>query len=277
VAFQALVENLSFSEGPRWRDGRLYYSDFYRHVVEAVDLTGKVEVIAEVANQPSGLGWLPDGRMLMVSMLDRKLLRREGDGALVEHADLSNVATWHCNDMVVDRTGRAYVGNFGYDLENRNATSVLAKLALVEPDGAVSVAAEDLNFPNGSVITPDGKTLILAETMGRCLTAFDIEDLGALNNRREWANVYPHFPDGICLDTEGGVWVADPGQGKVIRVLEGGEMTHEFEVGTGAFACALGAGRLFVSAAKTSGAGAASSRSGQILCTDVPFESCGSP
>ncbi|MFT4799950.1 MAG: sugar lactone lactonase YvrE, partial [Candidatus Azotimanducaceae bacterium] len=137
MSLTTLVAGLTFAEGPRWHDGRLYYSDFYRHVVEAVDLDGNVELIAEVPNQPSGLGWLPDGRLLIVSMIDRKLLRRETSGELVEHADLSQVATWHCNDMVVDKAGRAYVGNFGYDIEVPGTEPVMAKLACVNPDGSV--------------------------------------------------------------------------------------------------------------------------------------------
>ena len=169
MGFEVLVEGLSFGEGPRWRNGRLYYSDFFRHVVEAVDLSGKVETVAEVPNQPSGLGWLPDGRLLVVSMLDRKLLRQETDGSLVEHADLSGIATWHCNDMVVDDSGRAYVGNFGYDMEDRNAERVAANLCKVEPDGSVSVAATGLKFPNGAVITPDQKSLIILQQLSLML------------------------------------------------------------------------------------------------------------
>lgn len=280
MTFQTLVEGLSFSEGPRWHAGRLYYSDFYRHVVEAVDLNGQVETIAEVATQPSGLGWLPDGRLLIVSMLDRKLLRQEADGSLVEHADLSGVATFHCNDMVVDQVGRAYVGNFGYNIEDQSAKRVWSKLSLVQPDGSVSVVAEDVKFPNGCVITPDQKTLIVAETWGRCLTAFDIDDAGHLSGRRQWANVDPHFPDGICLDTEGGVWVADPAQGKVLRVLEGGEISEELTVGAGAFAVKLGGNdgrRLFVCAADGSGHAAAKTRTSKILTLDVNYTSANSP
>ena len=174
---RTIAEGYSFTEGPRWHEGRLYFSDFYTHRVLAVDGEGRVEVIATVPGQPSGLGWLPDGRMLVVSMLDRKLLRQEGDGRLVEHADLSKIATYHCNDMVVDTQGRAYVGNFGSDIESGNKL-VKANLAFVDTDGSVSVAAEDLAFPNGAVITPDGKTLIIGESFGRCLTAFDIADDG---------------------------------------------------------------------------------------------------
>jgi len=275
-----LVSGLTFAEAPRWHDGRLYYSDFYRHVVEAVDSVGNVELIAKVPNQPSGLGWLPDGRLLVVSMTDRKLLRLEASGELVEHADLSQIATWHCNDMVVDGVGRAYVGNFGYDIEALGAEPVMAKLACVEPDGTVRVVAENLHFPNGAVITPDGNTLIISETLGCKLTAFDISGDGSLSNRREWASIYPHFPDGVCLDEAGGVWVADPGQSKLIRVVEGGEITDEIDPGNGVFACMLGGEdrkRLFVCTASASGSKAAKNRHAKIEWIDVAYAGAVAP
>ncbi len=278
MQLKTLVENLAFSEGPRWHDGRLYYSDFYRHVVEAVDLEGNVEKIADVPTQSSGLGWLPDGRMLIVSMLDRKLLRRELDGTLVEHADLNDIATWHCNDMVVDAKGRAYVGNFGFDYDAPGATPVHADLAFVDVDGTVSVAAKGLQFPNGTVITPDGKTMIIGETFGRQLTAFDIAEDGRLGNRRCWANIDPHFPDGICLDAENGVWVADPAQNSVIRVEEGGNITHTIDPGRAAFACMLGVEdgkRLFICTADAAGGG--DSRTGKIEYVDVNIPHAGRP
>lgn len=280
MSLTTLVSGLTFAEGPRWHEGRLYYSDFYRHVVEAVDLAGNVELVAEVPNQPSGLGWLPDGRMLIVSMIDRKLLRRELSGELVEHADLSHIATWHCNDMVVDKAGRAYVGNFGYDIEVPGTEPAMAKLACVDPDGSVRVVAEDLQFPNGAVITPDGKTMIIGETFGRKLTAFDIAEDGSLSNRRVWAPTHPHFPDGICLDDAGGVWVADPAQSKIIRVVEGGDITHEIDPGRGVFACMLGGidgKRLFVCTASTSGSKAAGNQDARIEWVDVEHARAGVP
>ena len=175
-----LVDGLHFGEGPRWHDGRLYLSDFYDHAVKAVTMDGEVTTVVEVPTQPSGLGWLPDGRMLVVSMVDRKVLRLEPDG-LVEHADLSGIATFHCNDMVVDAHGRAYVGNFGFDLDGFVAEHGLraalgepgpprATLARVDPDGTRARGGVGLRFPNGAVITPDGSTMIVAETMGRRLT-----------------------------------------------------------------------------------------------------------
>lgn len=238
---ETIVDGISFGEGPRWHDGKLYFSDFYRHVVNAVGAEGELEVVAEVPQQPSGLGWLPDGRMLIVSMLDRKLLRQEADGRLVEHADLRAIATWHCNDMVVDARGRAYVGNFGFDIEPGAEADVKpADLARVDPDGTVSIAAKELVFPNGAVITPDGDTLIIGETWGRCLTAFDIDADGNLSGRRVWADLDPHLPDGCCLDAEGAIWVADAGGNCVIRVKEGGEIVDKLDTEQGAFACMLG-------------------------------------
>jgi sugar lactone lactonase YvrE len=174
----------------------------------------------------------------VVSMRDRKLLRLEPQG-LVEVADLSSIATFHCNDMVVDAEGRAYVGNFGFDLHS-GATQEPAALALVHPDGRVEVAARDLSFPNGAVISPDGHTLVVGETFGACLTAFDIAADGSLSNRREWARLERAVPDGICLDAEGAIWVASPVGHKVLRVREGGEVTHRIPVEHQAFACMLG-------------------------------------
>ena len=276
---RTIAEGYSFTEGPRWHEGRLYFSDFYTHRVLAVDGEGRVEVIATVPGQPSGLGWLPDGRMLVVSMLDRKLLRQEGDGRLVEHADLSKIATYHCNDMVVDTQGRAYVGNFGSDIESGNKL-VKAKLAFVDTDGSVSVAAEDLAFPNGAVITPNGKTLIIGESFGRCLTAFDIADDGGLSNRRVWANLHPHIPDGICLDAEGAIWLADPANNCVVRVAEGGDVLQKIEMGNGTFACMLGGEdrkTLFVCTAAGSGSKAEERLTAKIEACEVSVPGVGCP
>lgn len=235
---EVVATGFSFTEGPRWHDDKLFFSDFYNHVVRSVDATGHVETVARVPGQPSGLGWLPDGRMLVVSMTDRKLLRLETDGTLSLHADLSGIAAFHCNDMVVDDEGRAWVGNFGFDLEGGDPAP--AKLALVMPDGTATVAADDLMFPNGTMVSPDGRTLVVAETYSRRLTAFDIGDDAKLNNRRTWAETGEHWPDGCCMDAEGAIWVADPRGGCVVRMLEGGEITERIETGRGAFACVLG-------------------------------------
>jgi sugar lactone lactonase YvrE len=236
---ERVVEGLAFAEGPRWHHGRLWYSDMHRQVVEAVTLDGERETICEVPKDPSGLGFLPDGRLLVVSMQDRRLLRLEPDGELVEHANLWDLASFHLNDMVVDRTGRAYVGNFGFDLHG-GGSPALAELIAVEPDGTARVVAGDLKFPNGAVLTPDGATLIVAESTGRDLLAFTIVDGGDLVDRRVWADLGTGVPDGICLDAEGAVWYADPVGGDCVRVAEGGEELDRVETGRPCFACALG-------------------------------------
>lgn len=235
-----LLDGLRFGEGPRWHDGKLYFSDMHADHVMTVDLEGRASVICEVPNNPSGLGWLPDGAMLVVSMTDRKLMRMErGGSALKLHADLSALAPYHCNDMVVDTKGRAYVGNFGYDL-HKGEKPRSTVLIMVTPEGKARVVADDLMFPNGTVITPEGKTLIVGESFGRRLTAFDIAADGSLANRRMWADLGKNVPDGIALDAAGAIWVASPTQSEVIRVKEGGEVTERIKVATDAFACMLG-------------------------------------
>jgi sugar lactone lactonase YvrE len=233
-----LVEGLAFPEAPRWHDGQLWFSDFFTRRVMRVNSRGIASVVVEVPGQPSGLGWLPDGRLLIVSMTDRRLLRLEDQG-LATVANLRDLAPFHCNDMVVDRQGRAYIGNFGFDLAARAAVSPTV-LIMVTPEGQARIVAEDLLFPNGSVITPDGRTLIVAETFGRRLTAFDIALDGSLSGRRTWAGLKEAMPDGICLDAEGAIWVASPQTAEVLRVLEGGEITHRVPVINQAIACMLG-------------------------------------
>jgi sugar lactone lactonase YvrE len=234
-----VLDGLAFPEGPRWHDGHLVFSDQHNRRVVRMDPSGNAETVVEVPEQPSGLGWLPDGRMLVVSMRDRRLLRLEGS-QLVEHADLSTLATGECNDMVVDSRGRAYVGNFGFDLyggEEARETCII----LIEPDGTTRVAADGIGFPNGSVITDDGRTLIVAESYGGRLIAFRIADDGLLVERRVFAQLEGAIPDGICLDAEGAVWLACPVTGRVLRVRDGGEVLDEIKVtNAGAYACMLG-------------------------------------
>jgi len=204
-----------------------------------VDLNGHAETVVEVPGQPSGLGWLPDGRLLVVSMTDRRLLRYDGS-ALTVVADLAALAGFHCNDMVVDRMGRAYIGNFGFDLHNA-APFKPAELVRVDPDGSARVVARDMAFPNGTVITPDGRTLIVAESYAGRLTAFDVERDGALSNRRLWAQLpQGAVPDGICLDAAMGIWVASPTTNECLRVEAGGHVSHRVRLDQGAFACMLG-------------------------------------
>jgi len=235
-----VLDGLAFGEGPRWRDGRLYFSDMHAHEVVAVTPDGVRETIVESPTAVSGLGWLPDGRMLIVSMDDNKLMRLEADGRLVEHADLSSVSTLNPNDMVVDAKGRAYVGNFGFPLYPRGEMKP-ARMARVDPDGSVHEAADGLIFPNGPVITPDGKTLVVGETFASRMTAFDIAPDGSLSNRRLWAPLpEPAVPDGCCLDAEGAIWVASPTTNDVLRLHEGGRVSERIDAGRGAFACMLG-------------------------------------
>ena len=234
-----LVDGLDFGEGPRWRDGQLWYSDFFQHRVFTVTADGQRETVLDLGEeQPSGLGWLPDGDLLVVGMLGRRILRYDGTEVTV-HAELGHIATSHCNDMVVDRRGNAYVGNFGFDYGAGQAPTGAA-LALVRPDGSTLAVAEDLQFPNGAVITPDGTTLVVGETFGSRYCAFTVATDGTLSDRRIWAEVPGRMPDGCCLDTAGGIWFADAIRPEVVRVVEGGEITDAVEVPQRAFACMLG-------------------------------------
>lgn len=293
---RTVVDGYTYLEGPRWHDGRLWVSDFYTHKVFTVTTNGTTEDVATVPAQPSGLGWLPDGRLLIVSMKDRKLLRREPSGELVEHADLSALTTGHVNDMVVDAHGRAYVGNFGFDLMG-GATFRATTIVRVDPDGTASVAADDLMFPNGSVITPDGSTLIVDETFGNRISAFDIGPDGALGPRRDWANfgALPDTdsvqelvasaaigPDGNCLDADGAVWVADAIHHRVVRVAEGGEILEEISTSDeGVFACMLGGGdgrTLYLCVAPNfDEAERSSTRLGRLVATTVDVPHAGTP
>jgi sugar lactone lactonase YvrE len=236
--FKVLLDGLMFTEGPRWHDGKLFFSDMHAHKVMSVDLEGKAQTIVEVPTWPSGLGWLPDGRMLIVSMTDRKLLRLDPDG-LKTHADLDTLASFYCNDMVVDGKGRAYVGNFGYDLLSGEPQKP-AELILVNPDGSARVAADGFDFPNGTVISPDGKTLVVGESMGHRLTAFNIQSDGSLTNRRPFADLGEAVPDGIALDAEGAIWVASPMSKELLRVRDGGAVAERLKFDTMPIACALG-------------------------------------
>jgi sugar lactone lactonase YvrE len=235
-----LARGFGFVEGPRWHDDRLVFSDMGTRQVLSVDLDGDVEEVCVVDGRPSGIGWLPDGRMLVVSVNDRRVLRREPDGALVEHADLSGLASAPCNDMVVDGRGNAYVGNPGYDMRNPPSPLPAAELVLARPDASAEVVDRAVMFPNGPAVTPDGRTLIVAETMGRRLTAFDIGEDGTLADRRTFADLPGRSPDGIALDAEGAVWFADATGEACVRVREGGEVTNVVGTGRGCFACALG-------------------------------------
>ncbi|MBC3192843.1 SMP-30/gluconolactonase/LRE family protein [Pseudonocardia sp. C8] len=249
-----VVPDLTFAESPRWHDNRVWFVDFYTHrVYSALEDGGDLRVEAEVPQQPSGLGWLPDGRLLTVSMRDARVLRREADGALVTHADLSAHVGGHLNDMVVDADGRAFAGNFGFDLMS-GAPLAPAALLRIDPDGTVTPVADDMWFANGCVLTDDGR-LLVAETFGNRISAFDVGVDGSLSNRRTWAGFgelptetdVPSAlgqlvvaPDGCCLDAEGALWVADALGNRLLRLREGGEILDEIDTGTGVYACMLG-------------------------------------
>jgi sugar lactone lactonase YvrE len=295
-AIRTVLDGMSYLECPRWHEGRLYVSDFYTQRVLAVDLDGGgCEPVATVPEQPSGVGWLPDGTMLVVSMRDRRVLRVRDGGEPELHADLSELAPWHLNDMVVDEAGRAYVGNFGFDLMSGGEIRRTG-LIRVDPDGRATVVADELAFPNGTVIFPDGGTLVVAETLAGRLTAFDVAGDGALSNRRVWAALadVPDTddlgeliaaggvaPDGIALDAEGAIWAADALGGRVVRVREGGEIVEEIAPGTGVFACGLGGadGRTLVMCAAPSFAEheRRDTREAQLLACEVDVPRAGLP
>ena len=242
-----------FFEGPRWHDSSWWVSDFYTHQVSRISPDGVATTVVEVDAQPSGLGWLPDGSLVISSMTDHKVLRLS-DGRLTVLADVSEHCGGYLNDLVVDARGHIFVGDFGFDLlagETPRPTS----LKRVDPDGQVTVAAEGLHFPNGSVVTPDGSTLIVGETFGNRYTAWDLAPDGSLSRRREWARFGPDIdftgdvarqlvvtPDGCALDGEEHLWVADAYAGRAIRVAPGGAIVDEISApeGMGVFACALG-------------------------------------
>lgn len=243
---ETFAEGFVFLEGPRWRDGRLWVSDAFGKMVYTVTEDGVRTKIIDVPHGPSGIGFLPDKTPVIVSMENRCLYRLVG-GALVLHADISKLVNSSINDMVIDARGNAYVGNLGYDLFGGEELK-LTNFILVTPDGKAREVANGLAVPNGPVITPDGKTLIVAESMGRRLTAFDIQPDGSLSNRRVFADLAGAEPDGICLDAEGAVWLAAINRRGFLRVKEGGEVTHKIETGKRmAIACTLGGadGRTF--------------------------------
>ena len=249
---ETLLSGFHFVEGPRWHDEQLWFSDMHGHCVLRSSLDGKmpgVEAVATIEDDhPSGLGWLPDGRLLVVAMASQQLRRVEADGSVVVHADLSSVAIGDCNDMISRADGTAWVGDMAYSVHGAPADRQSGQTILVTPDGGVQSAAGGLEAPNGHILTEDGKTLIVAESASFRLTAFDVCSDGTLENRRTFAELSPEAgfayapPDGICLDADGAVWVADPIAKRFYRVLEGGEVTDVIRPpnGANAIACTLG-------------------------------------
>jgi sugar lactone lactonase YvrE len=277
---QVLMSGLAFPESPRWHDGRLWVSDWGAHEVIAVDLEGRSEVVVRVRSFPMCIERLPDGRLLIVSASDGRLLRREPDGSLVTHAELSGLADHPWNDIVVDGRGDAYVNNVGFDFPGGEFAPGI--VALAGADGSARQVADGLAFPNGMAVTPDNSTLIVAESYGNKLTAFDIGADGSLSNRRVWADLDGGYPDGICLDAENAVWYGDVPNKRCVRVREGGEVLQTIDLDRGCFACMLGGadGRtLFLVANEWGGptSMADGSRMGQVLTAEAPAPGAGWP
>jgi sugar lactone lactonase YvrE len=276
------IDGVYFGEAPRWHEGRLWFSDFYAGGVFSVGEGGDRRHEVEYDGQTSGLGWLPDGDLLVVSMLDHRVLRHRG-GALEPYADLSPWATGHANDMVVSATGHAYVGNFGFDLDGWRAGSAeirATSLVHIGPDGSAAAASDDMAFPNGTVIFPDGRTLVIAETFAARLSAFDVAEDGTLSNRRVWAQLENCAPDGICLDAEGCVWVANATAAECIRVAEGGAVVGRLVTEAPCFACMLGGAdrrTLYAMVAPSSEASVRVTPSGGIAAARVDVPGAGLP
>ncbi len=277
---QTLLTGLAFGESPRWHEDRLWFSNWGAQEVVAVDLEGKSEVIVRVPSFPFSIDWLPDGRLLLTSGRSGLLLRREPDGELLTHADLTSLSGgW--NEIVVDGRGNAYLNGGGFDLLAGEAFAP-GIVALVTSDGSARQVADGIAFPNGMAVTPDNKTLIVAESYAKRLTAFDIEASGSLSNRRGWADLGDGVPDGICIDAEGAVWYGDVPNKRCVRVREGGEVLQTIDLDRGCFACMLGGvdnRTLFMMAAKWGGpaAMAEAPRTGQVLTAQAPTPHAGWP
>lgn len=294
--FTVIADGLTFLEGPRWHNDELWFVDFYTHGVYRIDKNERLEKVLTVEQQPSGLGWLPDGRLLVISMKDRKVLRLEHDGQVVVHADLWDLCSGHANDMVVAPNGNAYIGHFGFDLM-AGAPYEPADIILVRPDGSSQIAAKNLAFPNGMVITPDEKTLIVNELFGNKISQFEILSDGTLGPSRDFANfgelgnepdvgkrlkAASIIPDGLALDADGAVWVADTINHRAVRIAEGGDILQEVNTAPeGIFAVALGGEdghTLFMCAAPDWDETARSTaREGRMIATRVNVPHAGTP
>jgi sugar lactone lactonase YvrE len=275
-----LLTGIAFGESPRWHGGRLWLSDWGTQQVIAVDPEGKSEVIVRTPSSPFSIDWLPDGRLLILSGPEGRLLRRESDGSLITHADLSGLSDHPWNELVVDGRGNAYANNIGFDFPDGEFAP--GTVTMLTPDGSVRQAADGLAFPNGMVVTPDSATLIVAESYANRLTVFDIAADGSLSGQRVWADVGDGVPDGICLDAEGAVWYADVPNKRCVRVREGGEVLQTIELDRGCFACMLGGiegTTLFMVAQEWNGmeSAAGGERTGQLLTVPAPAPGAGWP
>lgn len=238
LASSPVATGLTIPEHPRWHDGSLWFTDVWTGRLCRSAAQGEVTEVARIEDRAGGIGWTPDGHLLLASLDRRRIVSVEADGT-TDYADLFGLSNWHLNDMVVDTHGRAYVGEVGFSLDAGEEPRP-GRLILVDGPGSARVVCDDLLFPNGVVISPDGATLIIAETVANRLTAFDIQPDGSLTNRRVFAELPGFLPDGICLDAEGAVWAASPETNQVARVHAGGRITHRVPLGRSAFACALG-------------------------------------
>jgi sugar lactone lactonase YvrE len=278
------MSGLAFGESPRWHDGRLWVSDWGDREIIAVDPEGKSQVLVRL-NLPSFqaicIDWLPDGRLLVVSSSEGLLLCRETDGSLLTYADLSRLTDKGWNEIVVDGRGNTYVNGGGFDLAAGEEFAP-GIIALVTSDGSARQVADGIAFPNGMAVTPDNSTLIVAESYGQKLTAFDIAADGSLSNRRVWADLGGDYPDGICIDAEGAVWYADVPNRHCARVREGGQVLQTVELDRGCFACMLGGvdrKTLFMVAREWRGmeSTADEKRTGQVLTVEAPAPHAGWP
>jgi sugar lactone lactonase YvrE len=272
---RTIMTGIVFGESPRWHDGLLWFSDWARQEIITVTPSGHSETVLSGLSEgfgPACIDWLPDGRLLVVSGQQQALLRREADGTLARHADLSAAfghPNW--NEVNVDSRGNAFVNNIAFDFPGGEFAPGI--VAVVTPDGSARVVAEGFGFPNGMAVTPDDSTLIVAESYAHQLTAFDIAPDGGLSNRRVWAYLGDAAaPDGITLDAEGAVWYADVPNQHCRRVAEGGEVLQTVGADLGCFSCALGGTTLYIVAADWSKGTEMFSGppTGKILAVDVP-------
>ncbi len=277
---RTLKTGIALGECPRWHDGRLWFSDWVAQEIVAVDLAGHSEIVARMSSWPFSFDWLPDGRMVVISARDGLLLAMEPDGSLVTHVDLSSRADPPWNEIVVDHRGNAYVNNIGFSFPGGEFAP--GTVVLITPDRAARTVAHGMAFPNGMAITPDGSTLIVGESYGNRLTAFEIASDGTLSEPRLWADVGNGAPDGICIDADGAVWYGDVPNRCCVRVSEGGEVQQSIELDRGCFACMLGGeeGRtLFMLTAEWGGTDqmASGARTGQLVATTAPAPHAGWP
>ena len=266
-------------ESPRWHEGRLWFSDWLTRDIIAVDLRGRNEAMFRVPSFPFSIDWLPDGSLLATS--GTQVLRGQPDGSLTSRAELSNLSKKGLNEIVVDGRGNVYVNAVGFDLlAGENFAPGI--IALLTPDGTARQVADGIAFPNGMAVTPDNSTLIVAESYGKKLTAFDIKQDGSLSKRREWANLGSGVPDGICIDSDNAVWYGDVPNKRCVRVREGGEVLQVIDLDRGCFACILGGAdrkTLFMMAAEWRGLSKKSDgpRTGQVLTVEAPAPGTGWP